>query len=169
MATRKKRPKKLTSRSLDIVHENGFPKVTDVVDADEPLDVEVSENDVRMGTRGEHRICPYATACKRKTHGGVIIARRTAYIILGTTAIRYMIPQSLAGQIATYDKGGSFTEGTYTLNPAAGSHKIGAQHYGSGTSGTHNGNNKKKKHRFRHFDVNVRTALSAYKHAEVIK
>lgn len=166
MKQKRKKSGKLTSRSLQIVHENGFPQVRDVVDADEPLEAEVTSNDVSMGTRKKHRVCPYATACKRKTHCPVIISRSVSYVIMSTTAVRYHNSTALQRQIAVYDQGGEFEVGVYAMNPYSENHRIGAQHYGSGTSGSRNG---KKKRLRRHFSTNVRTVLGAYKPAEVLK
>lgn len=168
MKRKRKKSGGLTSRSLKIVHENGFPKVTDVVDADEPLEAEVTANDVSMGTRKQHRVCPYATACKRVTRCPVIVSRAVSYVIMNpTTAVRYMNSMALQTQIKVYDQGGDFEPGWYALMPHAESHRIGMSQYGSGTSGSNRRNGKKKRHR--HFSANVRTVLGAYKPAEVVK
>jgi hypothetical protein len=165
---KKKKSGKLTSRALQIVHENGFPKVINVIDADEPFEGEVTANDIAMGTRKEHRVCPFATCAKRTLHCPVIISRSVSYAIINpTTAVRYQNSMALQTQIKVYDQGGEFEPGWYGLIPYAASHRIGAKHYGSGTSGT-SGTSKKARRR-RHFSANVRTVLGAYKPAEVLK
>lgn len=165
---KKKKSEKLTSRALQIVRENGFPGVVNVVDADDPFEGEVTSNDVAMGIRKGHRICPFATCAKRYLHCPVIIARTVSYAIVNPkTAVRYHNSMALQKQIAVYDQGGEFETGWYEMRPFPETHRIGAKHYGSGTTGTH-GNNKKRRGR-RHFSTNVRTVLGAYKPAEVLK
>jgi len=93
-----------------------FPGVKHVVDATEPLNIEVTKGDVSTSKRKAHSECAMAVACKRAKHlDGVIIATSTAYLIKGDTATRYTVPDSVGREVVAFDRGGSFEPGEYKL------------------------------------------------------
>jgi hypothetical protein len=97
-----------------------FPNVTTVQDAIEPLEVEVKTCDIQRSKTKNHRGCVFARACKR-TYGieGAVIAVKTAYLIDGTTALRYAIPESLSREIVSFDRNGQFAPGDYHIDSPA--------------------------------------------------
>jgi hypothetical protein len=94
-----------------------FPDVKTVKDAKKPIQVEVSPQDVKLSKRSKHKECAMAVACKRKMKlDGILIARSTAYLIKGSTAIRFKVPNSLEREITSFDRGAAFDPGVYGLS-----------------------------------------------------
>jgi hypothetical protein len=103
-----------------------FPKVTKVVDATEPLTVEVRERDNKRGTIKHPGDCAMARACKRVLGlDGAIISLSKAYLILGNTATRYNVPQSLSKEVVVFDRSKTFEPGTYQFSAVPASRKLG--------------------------------------------
>jgi len=164
MAKRKKYKRKAGGSALNGLQEV-FPKVMEIVDADEPLLTEVTNGDVRRGEQKDHRICPLAVSCKRTTHAdGIWIGLSRAYVINGSTATRYRITQGTRGEIVSFDKGARFEVGFYMLS---------VPNKASGRGGRIPENRtgpKKKAHRqFRHWTTGVRTVLGKYIPPQVFK
>lgn len=94
-----------------------FPEVTNTKDAKRPIQIEVTKGDVSVSKRRAHSGCAMAVACKRKLKvDGVIIARSTAYLIKGKTAIRFGVPGSLEREVTSFDRGSNFEPGVYQLS-----------------------------------------------------
>lgn len=103
-------------RAINIVRRF-FPEVQEVQDAKESLSVEVSKADSDSAEVKKHGACAMAVACKRKTRAdGVIVSVGTAYVIQGTTAYRYRVPQSVAREVVSFDRHAGFMPGQYQLN-----------------------------------------------------
>lgn len=95
-----------------------FPQVTSVVDAKRPRLIEVAASDLKHATVQSHKACAMAVACKRKLRlDGVIMGRKTAYLIRGRKATRYAVPESVAREIVAFDRGARFEPGVYRLMP----------------------------------------------------
>ena len=104
------------STVLSIVQTH-FPKVTKVQDAKKALAIEVTANDEYKSKRRNHEECAMAVACKRAYHAdGVLIARSVAYLVKGTLAVRFLIPNSVSREITSFDRGGPFKPGWYQLS-----------------------------------------------------
>jgi hypothetical protein len=104
------------STVLSIVQTH-FPKVTKVQDAKKALAIEVTANDEYKSKRRNHEECAMAVACRRAYHAdGVLIARSIAYLVKGTLAVRFKIPQSVSREITSFDRGGPFKPGWYQLS-----------------------------------------------------
>ncbi len=92
--------------SINIV-QKFFPKVERVVDAHRNAAIEVTAKDSSSKAVRDHNACAMAVACKRKFHlDGVIISRSVAYLIKGTQARRFMLPDSVSREVVSFDRGG---------------------------------------------------------------
>ncbi len=101
--------------ALQIV-QKFYPKVTSVKDATRAINVEVIHQDTNSKAVKNHKACAFAEACKRsKPIDGAVIAVRTAYLIKGRQATRYLIPESLSREIVAFDRNGRFASGEYYL------------------------------------------------------
>jgi hypothetical protein len=141
------------STALHIVQKE-FPQVTNVIDADKPITIEVTEADSKNARLKNHKKCALAEACKRKEHAdGVLISIGTAYVIKGNRAIRYRVPELTAREIVSFDRHGGFQPGVYELKTNHASAKIGADHRGGSYTGT-------GKRRTKHRTENIRTSLT---------
>jgi hypothetical protein len=132
-----------------------FPNVESVEDATESLKIEVTARDVSTSKRRAHSECAMAVACKRSQNlDGVIIATSTAYLIKGKDATRYNVPESVAREVVSFDRGASFEAGTYHLDvprTKLGEWKgKGGQHQTRGTGP-----------KFHHLTANVRAVLGS--------
>lgn len=137
-----------------------FPKVQKVVDASHPLRIEVTDKDASSKGNKKHDSCAMAVACKRKFHlDGVIISRSMAYLVKGNKARRFQLPQSVAREIVSFDRGAGFEPGEYRLNPVQESAKLlGKRWGGNGKPTKHRNRNAPK--RFHHRTGGVRSSLS---------
>lgn len=102
-----------------------YPAVKTVVDATKNVTFQVTAEDSRKGNRKESDNCALAEACKRE-YDGAIISRHTAYLIKGTRATRYEVPEAVAREIVSFDRHHDFAPGTYKLNRPTPSNRIGA-------------------------------------------
>lgn len=136
-----------------------FPKVATVEDAKRGIWVEVTEQDSTSSDAKSHKSCVMAVACKRKQRAdGVIISLATAYVVKGSVATRYKIPDSVSREIISFDRGASFSPGEYMLTAPTPSQKLGGS--------SHRGSNmrqrpKPKSIRRQHRTGGVRTILGS--------
>lgn len=92
------------------------PQVRSIKDATGPITVEVTPNDVKESKVKSHRACALAVACQRKLKlDGIVVSRAMAYLVKGTRAVRYKLPESAIREVIAFDRGGSFDIGNYTL------------------------------------------------------
>jgi hypothetical protein len=78
--------------------------------------IEVTSEDNRQSRKKDHAGCAMAVACKREAHAqGVIISRSVGYIIKYNKAMRFKIPESVAREVVSFDRGGGFTPGEYVM------------------------------------------------------
>jgi hypothetical protein len=102
-----------------------FPEVDTVSDADEHAYVEVVNED-SLAVRKNHKACALAVACKRMFDcDGVIISVKTAYLVVGTVALRYRLGESVSREVISFDRTGVFSPGNYRLLKPQGGHKLG--------------------------------------------
>jgi hypothetical protein len=92
---------------------DGYP----VVDADEPLVLEVKQLDVKRGEPQTPECCAIARACKRSLE--IIEARvhlsRTYLRTSNGEWLRYFTPQSARTEIVAFDRGGGFQPRTFVF------------------------------------------------------
>jgi hypothetical protein len=147
--------KKKKSHALTIV-QKFFPHVTEVVDANHPLEVEVTQKDSDQSRKKNHAHCALAQACERKLHAdGAIVSIRAAYVIKGNKAVRYRVPEATAREVISFDRNAGFQPGAYRLTAPNPSNKLGRM------TGTHKVTGTRPKHQ-RHMTQNVRANLLSH-------
>ncbi len=100
------------------IAEKLFPQVKHLVDAEDPVTVEVKGGDIRGATIKDPANCAVARACKREYDlDGAVITVSTAYLIKGDTAYRYCVPRAVAMEAVVFDRGGAVKNGTFELTP----------------------------------------------------
>jgi hypothetical protein len=98
-----------------------------------------------------------AVACKRKFHlDGVIISRSTSYLVKGTIARRFKVPESVSREVVSFDRGSGFSPGTYELQRVPPSSRFGIR---PGRTAKNRKSNPDKPKRFRHITDKVRAVL----------
>lgn len=94
---------------------NGLP----VKDATQKVHIKIAPQDCKFGSSKEPGMCAAAKACLRQvpkcSEARVHISR--TYLRIGDHWLRFMTPSALRGEIVTFDRGGKFEAGDYTLNP----------------------------------------------------
>lgn len=137
-----------------------FPNVKSVEDATKPIHVEVTPRDVSTSKRKAHAECAMAVACKRSMNlDGVIIATSRAYLIKGDEATRYNVPETVAREVVSFDRGASFEPGEYDLIPPSETDKLG--HQSGGHSSSVNKGSQRKLTVHHHATKNVRAILGS--------
>ena len=132
-----------------------FPAVTKVRDAAKSVDLEVTSADDKTSRKLDHAGCAMAVAGKRTfSADGMVISRKVAYVVKGTEAIRYSLPEHVTREIVSFDRDAGFTPGVYRLNVPK--RKIGDS-YGSQTGHGRAGG----PHIKYHVTTRVRTMLSS--------
>jgi hypothetical protein len=133
-----------------------------VVDATSDIDITVTEADCRKGVARDHTKCPGALAAGRG-YDGAIIAKRSAYIIKGRTAVRYRVPEGLTREEVAIDRGGSFRPGTFTLKKPGKGEQLATGD--NAKTGPHKKKSKAARPSFTpHFTEGMRTALGSRIH-----
>jgi hypothetical protein len=135
-----------------------FPKVKVVVDANRNAFIEVTKADASSKAVKNHNACAMAVACKRKFKlDGVIISRSVAYLIKGTQARRFKLPESVSREVVSFDRGGGFAPGKYELSHVPPSMSEPRQ------TSRDRGDRGSKPKRFKHVTTNVRSVLGGTK------
>lgn len=140
------------------------PKVKSVRDADDDLMVEVTSKDEKASKRKDHNECAMATAIKRQERAtSVIISSRTAYVIKGTEAVRYKVPEAVGKEVVSFDRGSSFEPGDYKLKAMPKSGRLGArqERAGADSRGSVSYARGGAAKRFIHHTANIREGLKA--------
>lgn len=135
-----------------------FPQVTSVHDSQKNIAIEVTEHDAQHSEVRKHRTCAMAVACKRKLKvDGVIISVDRAYLIKGSKAMRFSLPESVSREVVSFDRKGGFAPGTYKLQAIPAGKRLG--HHTGGTNPHHRGNGRP--HKSIHITEGVRTHLGS--------
>lgn len=125
-----------------------FPNIKECYDSDRPVDVDVSNIDVRDSKPLDPTECAVAKAFKREMHvDAAIIGISSSYLIQGKTAIRFHTPTSVRTELISFDRHGSFEPGHYYLIPQTRNHQLGARKSGSEKKETTDHSPKRKIHR----------------------
>jgi hypothetical protein len=134
-----------------------FPNVGFVIDAKQPLVLEVTNRDANSSLVRNHKACAMAVACKRTLSAdGVIVGIRTIYVIKSNTATRFRVPEQVSREIVSFDRNAGFAPGIYRLLPPARGDKLGDAKSGK----THNRTDKKQPELIHH-TVGIRTVLGS--------
>jgi len=97
-------------------------------DAGKSVKIAVSK---RAATQQDGRLdpagCPFARACKAALGvTKVFVYRKRAYVKSGDHYKRFIIPEALHTEIVSYDRGGGFQAGEFTLKKPTVSQQLGA-------------------------------------------
>jgi hypothetical protein len=96
-----------------------------VVDADKPVVIHITEVDCERGSKKDPTKCAAALALKRVTscdESRVHIA--CTYLRFGNKWLRYATPPSLKAEIISFDRGGGFYPGDFRLHPMAAANRL---------------------------------------------
>lgn len=157
MKIKKKKQGGAGSHALAVVRKF-FPNVDKVSDATGTVDVSVTAADDKASRKKDHAECAMAMACKREMKlDGVIVSRKTAYLIKGGTATRYELPESTSREVVSFDRGSGFAPGDYHLRPPSESRRLGAITGGGGPTKT------TRKIRRVHHTAGIRAVLGSKK------
>jgi len=88
-----------------------------VYDATEPLYIEVVKNDIHPRDRKNPEKCALARACNRELHVEAKAYLSRLYVKQGDHWLRYQLPETVRQEVAAFDRGGGFSEGTYRIPP----------------------------------------------------
>lgn len=122
----------MAKHALNIVRKH-FPNVDKVVDAKSKVTVHVTRSDEKTSKRKDSEGCAMAVAVKRQMKlSGVLIARKTAYLIKGTKAIRFQVPERVTREVISFDRGGGFDPGVYALNKPDKHYALGSRRHTEG-------------------------------------
>jgi hypothetical protein len=103
-----------------------------VVNAAKPLKITITKRDVTLGANKDPAACAAARALVRQT--GCTQARvhlgRT-YLQEDDKWVRYNTPESIRSEIVSFDRGGGFAPGEYTLPACQPSHRASGKRQGS--------------------------------------
>ena len=102
-----------------------FPQVDRVADANQPLRITVTSDDVKRAKAKQEDSCAIAKACERIPRvDGAIVKTTTAYVITGDLAIRYLLPETVTREIVSFDRHHDFRPGEYQLSAMNKAHRI---------------------------------------------
>lgn len=136
-----------TQKHLGIIRKL-FPRVERIVDAVEPIRIEVTPRDQREAVKLDPQRCAMAQACRRQERvDGVVISLSIAYLVKGNTAVRYSVPPSVSREITSFDRHKDFHIGEYQLGAPSVRHSVRTPHKGGGRGA---------KVAFRHYTGGVR-------------
>jgi hypothetical protein len=136
-----------------------FPNVDRIADSTKPLEVEVTQRDVKKAKQLKEDCCAMAKACERKDGiDGAIIKTTCAFIIRGNMAIKYHVPACVTREIISFDRHGDFRPGKYYLNPVPKSHETGRPR----GAGNHVKTHGRFKHRVIHYTQGIRSTPKGY-------
>jgi|SRR5580704_3115494 hypothetical protein len=143
-------------RALAIVRKY-FPNVEEIEEGTEPLRVEVTKRDSSSAAVRNHDACAMAVACKRQAKAdGVIVSIQTSYVIKGTVATRYKVPNAVQREIVSFDRDAGFAPGEYELVPFEPSGRLGVR---QAPTGPHKVTGKPKQ--FQHHTAGIRAVLGS--------
>jgi len=121
-----------------------LPKDVPIVDATEPLVLDIRPLDTRYAQSRNPEACAVARALLRSLDGviGVKIGAETALVHFGDRVVRYFISTETRKMVKAYDKADFFPSGvTAKLLPPPPSRQLGAR-IGEKKGGKHTGNGK---------------------------
>ena len=114
---------------LPLALRKRFPSVTEVVDSDVPIEVNVQEGDASGGEQYDPEHCAMARAlCRDFKATAAVVGLSTSYVIVENKAYRFDTPESVAREITTFDRSQSFQPGSYYLRPKSPASRLGISH-----------------------------------------
>lgn len=88
-----------------------------IIDARQPLELELSRTDITQAIRKNSKDCAFATACKRQFKArAAYFFRTTAWLEYPDKMVRYILPQSMQKEIVSFDRSKIMAPGVYQLS-----------------------------------------------------
>lgn len=110
-----------------------FPATKYAHDAMEPIRIEVSGQDRETSKRSDFTQCAMATAlCRACKADGAFIGLSVAWVIFGTEAIRFDVPESVKREVMSFDRHDDFAPGFYHLAAICPGQRLGVPKPGNG-------------------------------------
>lgn len=111
---------------MSFIHKLAKEKNLKIVDAEEPLTLDVKGLDIARARQKNAKCCAYARACKRAVPlvEEAYFFRSTAYLQYGDRLVRYTLPVSMQKEIVSFDRAKAMTPGSYTLYAVPTSQKL---------------------------------------------
>lgn len=112
--------------------------INDIVirDARKPLLLTITAADIAQSIKNDPAHCAAAVACERLTHADEVrIHKSRAYVKIGKTWTRYLVPAAVYREIVSFDRGASFEPGAYRLTPPSPANRLGARQGGEDKGG----------------------------------
>ena len=95
-----------------------FPHVKTVVDAEDPIEVDVTPADCEHAVSRNPNECALARALKREYRAdAAIIVVSSSFLIKKNKCIRYATGEHIARELVSFDRHRDFEPGHYTLRP----------------------------------------------------
>lgn len=135
--------------------QKDFPKVKQIVDATESIQISVEKQDVTKGVKKSPGSCALARACVRDLKvDGAYINIGFSYVVDGDTAVRFKTPVTVGREITSFDRHHDFATGKdYTLSKVSPASRLGLR---KRPPGKHGGHKTKVKKPMLHRTVRVR-------------
>src|SRR5437016_5510806 len=109
--------KRIDARVLKALRKY-WPEVERVVDAKNRLLIHVNDDDIKSARPQDAANCVVARACQREQAvDAVLVFPTRAYILQGTLATRFVVPESMTREIAVLDRGGKPMPGKFHFAP----------------------------------------------------
>lgn len=134
-----------------------YPEVTRVLDAKRGTKVTVRPKDCENGVGKAANMCAIAKAAMRH-YDGAIISLSRAYLIKGTTAIRYKVPDHVTRELVVFDRAHNFEPGVYVLERPRVGNRLG-EWRGSGPYKYRKGKKPRKGVKAKHYTQGVRALM----------
>lgn len=104
------------------------PSLKHVVDGRENVPVTVTARDVGKSDRKNPSSCAISVAAQRTQKvDNVIISRTRCYLVVNDVAYRYLLGNDSVRELTSFDRGASFTPGTYVMKAPAVSRRLGVR------------------------------------------
>lgn len=130
---------------VDSLTSTEVGKKIKVQDALEKVTLTITPQDVRFAKSKDPTCCAAARAARRLNGvSGVRIHLGRIFLKKGERWIRYKTPRSLRDEIISFDRGGGFAPGTYTLSPVQASGKLTGKATGGKWKAKSRGKGKKR-------------------------
>lgn len=116
----------MSKSALSIVQKYA-PNVTRVVDATRDAHIEVTRGDCKGAKKGSPNSCAMARAFERE-YDGAVVSLSVAYLIKGSKATRYRVPNSVSREIVSFDRAKEFSPGEYHLRAPVTTERLESMH-----------------------------------------
>ena len=101
-----------------------------VVDGTKAIQIEITKHDTQLASRQDHGNCAVARACMKQEGTDAIVHISRVFLKMKNKDIwvRYIVKNDLRTEIVSFDRGGNFEPGVFTLYPIQPAQKLGTSH-----------------------------------------